>query len=1017
MMRIRCLAILLMLAACTRPPPDAYTGTGPIEGQAIGADAANEACVLQRSAQSATIMASAVVFCGTWEQPSARVASAGPSDTAGLQGIANAGPWRTAIDSRLVCGAPVPSTIMGDAPALVLSCTRRTGGWPQVALVALVGGVAYTADGIQPTLPLLPRAIGVLSGTVSASAAPALPASGADALLANRLAAQAFSAGDIGHYEQLMRAGTRANLAESFAAAEQAYRAAAAVQQKVLGKDNPDRVSALLPLALQVSDQGRYAEADGLFTEAARLVPQAADPLSAPQLLHYRGLHEYNQHHADQALPLLEQSESRYAALLPHEAIAPRPTGGALTLGGAGPARVNDPVPNTATLIDPVQQNALVGLVESRRSRALVLRDLGRAAESDAAIGSAIALAAGQNMRLPVLTARLLRTGASSAGARGDFDAARSGYALSRDAFGQALPGTRPWAATLFLHAAQLQRQGRTSAALDECRRGTAALRALKAGLAPDLVQHCLDVFAAAGSTDQGVLAEMFETAQLAQGGITSHQIGQSAARLAETARDPRVGAAIRARQDAGERLAELERQRDLRSNATGAPELGRIPASEIEDRLAQARTALAESDAALQTAVPQYGQLVQDVAPAATVQATLRPSEAFVAITLGGDSGWVFALRRDRIAAARLGGTPGTIATLVKRVRTSVEAGASGLPPFDMDAAQALYAATIGTVAATVDDATALVVAPTGPLLSLPFGILVTGPTGSGLAQANPGRAPFLLRRMSVAHVPAASNFVALRRIAATSRASRPWFGMGGFRPPTPAQARRFLASPACAGDARLFASLPPLPFSKPELEAARVLLGGTAADELLDQNFTVARLRQAPLAQYRVLHFASHALLPAELGCITEPALITSLPPGAPDASGALLTSSAIAGLDLDADIVILSACNTAGPQGSAGESLSGLARSFFYAGSRAILATHWSINDQASAYLVAETLKRARTSGIAESLRGAQLTLLDEAGAGLPASIAHPFYWGAFALIGDGTTSAGAGRMAGL
>ena len=191
-MRATCLAALILVAACTRPPPEAYTGAGPAGGQPIGTNASAEPCVLQRSAQSA------VVFCGMWQQPSAQVASAGPADATGVQAIATAGPWRTAIDSRLVCASPVPTTILGGAPAFVLSCTRRSGGWPQVAMVALVGGTAYTADGIQPAAPILPRAIGVLSGTVSADAAPALPASGSDALLANRLAAQAFSAGDIG---------------------------------------------------------------------------------------------------------------------------------------------------------------------------------------------------------------------------------------------------------------------------------------------------------------------------------------------------------------------------------------------------------------------------------------------------------------------------------------------------------------------------------------------------------------------------------------------------------------------------------------------------------------------------------------------------------------------------------------------------------------------------------------------------------------------------------------------------
>ena len=66
-------------------------------------------------------------------------------------------------------------------PALVLSCTRKVGGWPQVALVASVGGAAYEADGIQPALPVIARAIGVLSGRVTAEAAPACRRAGGGA--------------------------------------------------------------------------------------------------------------------------------------------------------------------------------------------------------------------------------------------------------------------------------------------------------------------------------------------------------------------------------------------------------------------------------------------------------------------------------------------------------------------------------------------------------------------------------------------------------------------------------------------------------------------------------------------------------------------------------------------------------------------------------------------------------------------------------------------------------------------
>ena len=155
-----------------------------------------------------------------------------------------------------------------------------------------------------------------------------------------------------------------------------------------------------------------------------------------------------------------------------------------------------------------------------------------------------------------------------------------------------------------------------------------------------------------------------------------------------------------------------------------------------------------------------------------------------------------------------------------------------------------------------------------------------------------------------------------------------------------------------------------------------------------------------------------------PAELRCQSEPAIITSAPPNAPSASGALLTASAVVGLDLDADLVVLSACNSGGPGGTtAGESLSGLARAFFYAGARSLAVTHWAVNDQVAAFLVADMLRRMRENpslGVAGALKEAQVAILADAGKGLPAEIAHPFFWAPFAVIGEGGEHAVAGAM---
>jgi CHAT domain-containing protein len=261
------------------------------------------------------------------------------------------------------------------------------------------------------------------------------------------------------------------------------------------------------------------------------------------------------------------------------------------------------------------------------------------------------------------------------------------------------------------------------------------------------------------------------------------------------------------------------------------------------------------------------------------------------------------------------------------------------------------------------------------------------------------------------VTHVPAAANFVALRRVAGGSQARNPWFGFGDFRPVSLRQAQATFPAASCADSARLLAGLPPLPGARQELEEARVLERAGANDQLLGLGFTVATVRQAALRDFRVLHFATHALLPTDLVCQDEPAIVTSTAPTAPNASGALLTASLVAGLQLDADTVILSACNTGGPNGgTAGESLSGLARSFFYAGARSLLVTHWPVNDQITRILVVSTLQHYRDNaqaGLAAALSESQRTLIGQAKGDL-ALLAHPYYWAPLALIGESSPS---------
>jgi CHAT domain-containing protein len=977
-------------------------GKQATEGVSLGKNASGESCnQLPGGAPN-----SVAIFCGTWQQPAAQIQADGPMATP--MSIATSGPWRQTIDLRFACDAPVATSILGDAPAAVLQCRRRIGGWPQVALVALVGNRLYEGDGILPTLAVMERSIGVLSGEVTAEAV-SLPPSAADALIASQLAAHAFKAGDVGEYQRLMTLGARANLAENFATAETAYRAAFVLQQKALGRDNPDTVTALMHLALQVSNQGRFAEADTLFRQADALAPRASDKAAVARLRHYQALHALNEGHKEQALALLGQAEAGYTALVPPESLQAAATTPNVQLASAGDVQM-PPSPRLA--IDPTAQSALIGLVEVRRYRSIALRLLGRTAESEAAIASAQALASANRMGVPLVSARLTRTSATADDVRGDESAADSGLSASRQDFTQVVPSTRPVAETALLQAGVAAKRGDTARAIELCRTGTALLRELRSGTDPALLEPCLSSYAAEAARRpaerQALLAQMFETAELAQDTLTSREIDEAAARLAENARDPKVAEAIRRRQDAGDKLADLYRQRDvLAGNAPPGslpPGTATNPGS-LDKLIADAQAELADADAALQTAAPNYGQLVQQIVPASDVLGALGPDEALVAITLTPRGGWSFLLRGGAIDAGPIKGDAASVTALVKRVRASIESPAGSLPRFDVAAAQALYDTTLAPVAPRLNGVRALVVAPSGALLSVPFSLLLTGPGDPN----DLARAPWLIRQMTIAHVPSAANFVALRK-AGRSRAAHPWFGFGGFRPVTLAQARASFPGAACAESAGLFASLPTLPFAQRELDAARALLHAAPSDELLNAAFTADAVRHLPLKEYRILHFATHALLPAELRCENEPAIVTSAPPNARDASGTLLTASDVANLNLDADTIILSACNTGGPGNSTGgESLSGLARTFFFAGARSMLVTHWSINDQTSAFLVADTLRRlAAGAGLADALRAAQLGIIDRAGTDLPASLAHPFYWAPFALIGEGRTA---------
>lgn len=1004
------LALVLALAAvagCATPPPEAYVATGPssavVPGEPAGRNARDEECLVQPGRTPPAdlpVLRAREVFCGGWSQPAARIVELRGDGGGRLDAIAAGGLWRGWIGQRVACGPPRPATLAGGrVPARLLACTRRNGGWPHLALLAATPGGIVAADGLPATLPVIERL--ALGGPAASGGGAAAARSAALTLAVARLSADAFGAAEVGRYEELMALGRELNQAENYAAAEEAYRAALAVQERVLGRDDPNLATPLMHLALNLSNQGRHAQARLLFTRAEAMAPRAEDPLTPARLLHYRGMHAINTGEPAAAAAMLERAERGYADFAPAGAVA-------------GAAAMADALSEGGLLLDPTTQSAIVGVAEARRLRGVALARAGRPSEGAALARDSRDLLRRAGLEPALLVGRSLRSQGGSVGALGQGGDAAQLFGTSAQRFGRALPGERPEAATLFLAGARLQDAGRRAEALAAFRAGARILRARGLGLPPPMVLAWLDALhaeatarAAAPAEAAALAAEMFEAAQLAQRPQTGRLVAQAAARLGASGGNPRVAEAVRRLQDSDRELRTLFAERDA---AEGAGETAAIDA-----RIVAAQAARAEAEGEAAAAAPGYRQLLNGVAEAPAVARVLGPDEALVSMLLGRDHGYVFALRgrAGTVLARRVALPEGEAARLVARVRQGMApaargAAAAGPGPFDTAAAHALHEALLAPLAPAIEGAETLLVAPDGPLMSIPFTLLLTAP-------AEPERlreAAWLVRRHAVVHVPSPQILATLRGAGAggASAAPLPYAGFGDPVPPSPAQLARSFPPDRCADDARLAAALAPLPGTRAEVAAAREFTGAGPDSVRFGPAFTEAALRGGGLDRHRIVHLATHALLPGELSCLTEPAVMVSAPRGAPDAAAAFVTAGEVLDLRLDADLVILSACNTGttlGGEGAGGEALSGLARAFFFAGARGLLVTHWAVDDATAALTIADTLRRQAggRQGSAAALRGAQLLLLEEAGRSLPAAYAHPFHWASFALIGDG------------
>jgi CHAT domain-containing protein len=411
------------------------------------------------------------------------------------------------------------------------------------------------------------------------------------------------------------------------------------------------------------------------------------------------------------------------------------------------------------------------------------------------------------------------------------------------------------------------------------------------------------------------------------------------------------------------------------------------------------------------------FAQSVDDIEPVPLLETRkhLAAGEALVLLQVGSGSLNGLVLDREgKTLVWRSSIRSHDLEALIKSLRTGADMVSDRIPHFPVADAARLYEIIFGPVSKHLPAYRKLIVLGDGPLQSLPYGILLAGQPAKAPGSAEDFRAamlPWLVRTHAVTLIPSVRALVTQRSGALASRASRPFLGIGNPRLASVGTGQRnvdvktvFAGSQDGLADVDLLRRLSSLPETEDELRSIAAVLNARPDDVVVGASANEAAVKAMPLHQYRIIAFATHGALAGEVAGTSEPGLVLTPPAKATSGDDGFLSLSEIAGLRLDADLIILSACNTGTSDGRPrAESLSGLARGFFNAGARSLLVTHWAIpSDSAVKTTTGLVTARARHQHMdwADALRDATLAIIDREG---PPEWAHPTFWGAFVAVG--------------
>ena len=544
--------------------------------------------------------------------------------------------------------------------------------------------------------------------------------------------------------------------------------------------------------------------------------------------------------------------------------------------------------------------------------------------------------------------------------------------------------------------------------------------------------------------------AEIFRLCESINGSLVKRALGANGARAAAV--DDELADLVRREQDAYKQIESLKR---TLSNALSAQSDQMSLEAIVDlksgiDSLSRARTAILTE---IKRRFPKYDELIHPQAPTfATLRSHLQIGEALIVIYPTHDKTFIWSIPHEGLVAfaiANWGRDDLKIkANRLRQTLAPIPGTFGEIPAFDLATAHQIYSRLLQPVASGWQHADDLIIVATGPLGQIPLAVLTTEPVELGKEKSllfdNYRQIPWLIKRCSVTRLPSVSSLVTLRSLPKGNGHRQAFLGFGDpyFNLEQMAQGQsgkpgnsqtavhrggpqvrvrsiRVTGTESLDSDQMLSSQigmLSRLPDTAEEIRSIGAALDADPArDIFLGERATEFQVKRMSLSDRKIIAFATHGLVPGDLDGLEQPALAMCSPAVSRDGEDGLLTMGEILKLRLNADWVVLSACNTGAADGAGAEAVSGLGRAFFYAGSRALLVSMWPVESSSAMKLTTGLFQYQKEDAALSRARALQASMLDlmenqtikDLYSGKTvASYAHPFFWAPFIVVGDGS-----------